>query len=71
MSKILSFIIMILVVVFSVCNRAPTVVSLWPLPYDFQSPLVFIVLIIFFLGFSIGSFTNWVTHFFHKKDSSD
>ncbi|HQS83738.1 MAG: hypothetical protein B7Y25_02265 [Alphaproteobacteria bacterium 16-39-46] len=71
MSKILSLIIMILVVVFSVSNKTPSLVSLWPLPYDVESPLVFIILIVFFLGFSVGCFTNWVSHFFHRKESND
>ena len=69
MSRIFTLLTMLIVVIFAVSNRIPIEVSLWPLPYDVQLPLVFIILSVFFIGFFIGSITKWIGYLFHKKET--
>lgn len=49
-----------LVVVFAVANRQTAVVSLWPLPYEVDSPVFFVALAPLALGAVLGGFAAWL-----------
>ena len=63
--RLLSWLIMVpvavLVIVFSVYNRASTTVDFWPLPYALSLPLFSVVLGSLLVGFCLGGAIAWIS----------
>ena len=63
--RLLSWIILLPValaaVVFSVVNREPVALDLWPLPFTAETPVFLIVLVSVFAGFVWGGLVAWVS----------
>ena len=63
--RLLSWIILlpvaVAVVAFSVVNRAPVQLDLWPLPYTAETPVFLIILLSVFAGFVWGGLVAWVS----------
>ena len=63
--RLLSWIILLPValaaVAFSVVNREPVALDLWPLPFTVETPVFLIVLISIFAGFVWGGMVAWVS----------
>ena len=63
--RLLSWIILLPValaaVAFSVVNREPVALDLWPLPFTVETPVFLIVLICIFAGFVWGGMVAWVS----------
>lgn len=70
MSKIFAFLCMVIVIIFAISNKTPTILDLWPFPYILELPLAIILLVVFFGGFFVGGITNWLSHLCRKKDPS-
>lgn len=49
-----------LILLFAVANRQTAVVSLWPLPYEVDSPVFFIALAPLALGVAAGGIAAWL-----------
>jgi len=49
------------VVMLSIDNRALVGFSLWPLPYTYQAPLYWIMLVALALGIVLGGLASWVS----------
>ena len=49
------------VVMLSIDNRELVGFSLWPLPYAYQVPLYWIMLVTLALGTALGGLANWVS----------
>ncbi len=65
MVKLLSWIILaplaLFIIVFSVSNRAPVTLELWPLPFAMEPPLFAVVLVGAVLGFLFGAAAAWIS----------
>lgn len=63
--RLLSWIILLpvalAVVSFSVVNREPVGLDLWPLPYTVETPVFLIILLSVFAGFVWGGMVAWVS----------
>ncbi len=49
------------VVAFSVSNRAPVTVDLWPLPFTAELRVFAVVLVSVFAGFILGGLVAWIS----------
>lgn len=49
----------VLVILFALSNRDPTVLRLWPLPFELEAPLFLPVLGALVVGFLAGGFVAW------------
>ncbi len=63
--RLLSWIILLpvalAVVAFSVVNREPVALDLWPLPFTAETPVFLIVLFSVFAGFVWGGVVAWIS----------
>ena len=63
--RLLSWIILLPValaaIAFSVANREPVALDLWPLPYTAETPIFLIILLSVFAGFAWGGLVAWVS----------
>ena len=63
--RLLSWIILLpvalAVIAFSVVNREPVALDLWPLPYTAETPVFQIVLFSVFVGFVWGGLVAWIS----------
>ena len=50
-----------IVVVFTIANRAPVMIDLWPTPYSFEVPVFATVLAAVFFGFLCGAIVSFVS----------
>lgn len=49
-----------LILLFAVANRQTAVVSLWPLPYEIDTPVFFVALAPLALGVMVGGIAAWL-----------
>ena len=61
LNTFLAVIVAILVVLFTVSNRTPVVVEIWPLPYQLELGLYAVILLAVFIGFAAGLVSAWLT----------
>ena len=60
--------LLVLLVVFSVNNRGPVSVDLWPLRYEAALPLFLVVLGSLVVGFLLGLFMEWIFEGRHRAE---
>ena len=58
---ILTLPIIAIVTVFAVMNRQPVTLDLWPLPWEFATPLFLLTLGLILFGFVLGVAVMWFT----------
>ena len=69
--------IIAIVTVFAVMNRQEVTLNLWPLPWDFATPLFLLTLCLILFGFVFGVLVMWFTgtkqrrHLRHVKRDLD
>ena len=63
--------IFLIISIFSINNQEYIALNLNPFPFIINLPTYLIVLIIFFLGFAIGSLMTWISQFKWKKLAKD
>lgn len=75
MVKILSWMITLplglIIIVFSIANRAPVEVSIWPLPFTAEIPLYIISLIALVAGVVWGGISAWLAAGYIRKRARD
>ena len=59
----------LVLVVFAVSNRARVVVTLWPFPFEIDTPLFLIVLLSLLLGLLIGLLIAWLASAPRRRES--
>ncbi len=63
--RLLSWIVMvpiaIVIVAFSVSNRAPAVLDFWPLPWSMETPIYMVVVASLIVGFAAGTLVFWLS----------
>ncbi len=63
--RLLSWIAMvpiaIVIVAFSVSNRAPAVLDFWPLPWSMETPIYMVVVVSLVAGFASGALVFWLS----------
>ena len=59
----------LVLVIFAVSNRARVVVTLWPFPFEIDTPLFLIVLLSLLLGLLIGLLIAWLASAPRRRES--
>jgi len=65
--SIISVLILIAALVFSILNRGNVSVDLWPLTRSFEIPLFLIAIVPLIVGYSIGRINGWLRSSSYKK----
>ena len=64
--RLLSWIVMIpiaiVIVAFSVSNRAPAMLDFWPFPWILEAPVYLVVLAALVIGFACGMTISWLSN---------
>jgi uncharacterized integral membrane protein len=53
--------IIAIVTVFAVMNRQDVAINLWPLPWEFATPVFLLTLLLILFGFVFGALIMWFT----------
>lgn len=59
----------LVLVVFAVSNRARVIVTLWPFPFELETPLFLVILLTLLIGLLVGLLLAWMASAPRRRES--